>query len=139
MSHKPEIVHSLLICLQNTSLKSLLNDHFDYYIVVFVIIVVIIIRATIVQHQRVPVRGRGKDQLVNGVVEKPFDIQQHRNDLSSHQMNTNGVWSIHQQNNLVGDENSTVIDGQSVLTATTTRQMSPDNFMTGGVSIYFLY
>ncbi|RTG91139.1 talin, partial [Schistosoma bovis] len=93
-------------------------------------------RATIVQHQRVPVRGRGKDQLVNGVVEKPFDIQQHRNDLSSHQMNTNGVWSIHQQNNLVGDENSTVIDGQSVLTATTTRQMSPDNFMTGGTHIF---
>ncbi|XP_018648608.1 putative talin 2 [Schistosoma mansoni] len=93
-------------------------------------------RATIVQHQRVPVRVRGKDQLVNGVVEKPFDHHQHRNDLASHQIHTNGVWSIHQQNNLVGDENSTVIDGQSILTATTTRQMSPDNFMTGGTHIF---
>ncbi|CAH8450100.1 unnamed protein product [Schistosoma turkestanicum] len=92
-------------------------------------------RATIVQHQRVPVRGRAKEQLVNGVVEKPFDQQQYRKNLSSNQLHTNGVWSVHQQN-LISDENSTLVDGQSVLTATTTRQMSPDNFMTGGTHIF---
>ncbi|VDQ04076.1 unnamed protein product [Trichobilharzia regenti] len=98
--------------------------------------VFLIVRATIVHHQRVPVRSHGKDTLVNGVVEKPYNQQQYlKNEMSNHQIHD--AWSTHQQNNLGVDENSTMVDGQSMLTtSTTTRQMSPDNFMTGGTHIF---
>lgn len=92
-------------------------------------------RATIVQHQRLPPsRGlRPKEALVNGATE-PAISHDMEDSIQMSSVNRINGWS---QQHIIGDGVSTVVDGQSIGTSGVQplRQMSPDNFMIGGVRL----